>query len=465
MSFNLQELVDAAVAQVVADALTADAVLDEQVLAQVRADAAASIQAALSADAIEDAAALAAKDTVIAARDAEIVALKARIAELEARPTIPPVAPLPTISVNDVAVLETAGNAVFTVLMDVPYEKPVKVDWTTVAGTAIGGQDYTVASGTVTFASGETSKTVSVAVINDTAVEGTETFSISLTNARVDGQVVTIVDGTGVATITSEDVTPPTTPPTGLPAGAVTTMAEVMALDATNTGCRTPRAQLTTGGGNSSTANGQVIRNRLIPAQFNVSHSNVVIEDCIIEGSASYGIYSTAPDTGGVTVQYCTFIGTGTGIQNPVGGGSVKLIYRCNMSGCENGWNVFWGPGYKAVNNWVHDLRYNVADPHYDNMENNGGVSGFEWLYNKCINTYTQTSACMTNNYFGPINSGLVKGNYLEGAGYTFYADGNFNNNNLILTLEDNRIKKGIWGHMLIRGTNTNVTQRNNTLV
>ncbi len=54
----------------------------------------------------------------------------------------------------------------------------------------------------MTFAPGDTSKTVTVQVNGDTAVEPNETFNVNLSNATGNA---TILDGTGVGTITNDD--------------------------------------------------------------------------------------------------------------------------------------------------------------------------------------------------------------------------------------------------------------------
>ena len=60
----------------------------------------------------------------------------------------------------------------------------VTVDYATHAGTARAGADYTDTSGTLTFAPGETAKTVSVPVIDDTVEDTPETLTVKLSNAN-----------------------------------------------------------------------------------------------------------------------------------------------------------------------------------------------------------------------------------------------------------------------------------------
>ena len=89
------------------------------------------------------------------------------------------------------------ADAVFTVKLSQAYNQTVTVDYATADGTAKAGSDYTATSGKLTFAAGETSKTVTVKVLSDTVTEGVENFSLKLSNPTQ----ATIADGTGNGTI------------------------------------------------------------------------------------------------------------------------------------------------------------------------------------------------------------------------------------------------------------------------
>ena len=78
---------------------------------------------------------------------------------------------------------------------------PVTVDYLTRDGTAIAGQDFTGTSGTLTFAAGETGKTVTVPVLDDVHDEGSETMKLKLANAS-GGR---ITDREAIGTITNSD--------------------------------------------------------------------------------------------------------------------------------------------------------------------------------------------------------------------------------------------------------------------
>jgi hypothetical protein len=90
----------------------------------------------------------------------------------------------------------------FTVTLSAPSTVPVTVSYATADGTAkVSDNDYTAASGTLTFAPGQTSKTIIVLVNGDRRREGNETFFVEL----VDAVFATIADGQGIGTIRNDD--------------------------------------------------------------------------------------------------------------------------------------------------------------------------------------------------------------------------------------------------------------------
>ncbi|HEY9907903.1 MAG TPA: DUF4347 domain-containing protein [Thermosynechococcaceae cyanobacterium] len=79
-----------------------------------------------------------------------------------------------------ITVGEAGGSAAVSVLRSGGSDGVATVDYTTVNATAVAGQDYTGISGTLTFASGETSKTVIIPIADDAIIEGTETFNFAM---------------------------------------------------------------------------------------------------------------------------------------------------------------------------------------------------------------------------------------------------------------------------------------------
>lgn len=104
------------------------------------------------------------------------------------------------LAVGDVAVAEGdsgARAAIFTINLSKPSTSTVKVSYATADGTANSGQDYSAKAGTLSFAPGATSLTVKVPVVGDTAVEGDETFTLTLSAPTG----ATVSDGAGVGTV------------------------------------------------------------------------------------------------------------------------------------------------------------------------------------------------------------------------------------------------------------------------
>jgi len=79
---------------------------------------------------------------------------------------------------------------------------PVTVHFATADGTAKAGTDYTATSGDLTFAPGQTSKTVPVTIRGDATKEQAETFSLKLSNPTADFTLKTAV---GTGTISNDD--------------------------------------------------------------------------------------------------------------------------------------------------------------------------------------------------------------------------------------------------------------------
>ncbi|MCB8944291.1 MAG: tandem-95 repeat protein [Ardenticatenaceae bacterium] len=108
------------------------------------------------------------------------------------------------LSISDVTVDEAAGTATFTVSLSTLVAVDVAVDYTTNNGTAVAPGDYTATNGTITIPMNTISTTLSVTIIDDTLVEGSETFTVDLSNATN----AAIADSQGLGTITDNDSAP-----------------------------------------------------------------------------------------------------------------------------------------------------------------------------------------------------------------------------------------------------------------
>jgi acetyl esterase/lipase len=110
----------------------------------------------------------------------------------------------PAVSVQDIAVEEGSTNNTVSVpvQLSAPMQQPVTVNYATADGTATAGQDYIATNGTLTFAPGETQKSIDVTMIGDTVVEPDETFTVVLSQPNG----ASIDRAAGTVTIVNDDV-------------------------------------------------------------------------------------------------------------------------------------------------------------------------------------------------------------------------------------------------------------------
>jgi len=101
-------------------------------------------------------------------------------------------------------VSELAGTAILTVGRNFPYKGTLSVQYGTHAlatDTASGGDDYTVTSGTLTWADGDsTTRQINVPILRDNLVEGDEVFTVGLTASDP-----TLIGSPGIAQVTIKD--------------------------------------------------------------------------------------------------------------------------------------------------------------------------------------------------------------------------------------------------------------------
>jgi hypothetical protein len=86
------------------------------------------------------------------------------------------------VSPATMTVGESGGAATVTVNRVGGADGPATVSYATASGTATSGSDFTSTSGTLSFAHGETSKTVTIPILNDDTDEGDEQFTFVLSN-------------------------------------------------------------------------------------------------------------------------------------------------------------------------------------------------------------------------------------------------------------------------------------------
>ena len=89
----------------------------------------------------------------------------------------------PTVSISGTASLsEAVGSQSFSVSLNAPATTIYTIDYNTSDNTATSPDDYSSNSGTLSFAIGEITKTITVNIVDDDTQEGTEIFFVQLLN-------------------------------------------------------------------------------------------------------------------------------------------------------------------------------------------------------------------------------------------------------------------------------------------
>ena len=125
------------------------------------------------------------------------------------------------LETNLIQVDEAAGAAQVTIVRTQGSTGEVSVDFRTVDAAATAGQDFTSASGTVTFADGETSQTINIPIADDALEEGTEDLSFTIDNVTGGATLlvprtarVEILDNDQPASIEPPEILDENSPPT-----------------------------------------------------------------------------------------------------------------------------------------------------------------------------------------------------------------------------------------------------------
>jgi hypothetical protein len=242
----------------------------------------------------------------------------------------------PSLSIGDVSLSE--GNSgpqaySFVVTLSNASSQTITVAHATQNGTAIAGQDFSSATGTLTFTPGQTSQTLGVNVSGDTTAEPDETFTVLLANATN----ATIVKASGAGIILNDDggVNPPGI---SVSAGSVAeghtgeslisfqvslsaaSSSDVTVSYATSDGTAAAGADYTTTSGSFTVPAGNVSKNVVV----------VVKGDQAIEPDET--LLLTLSNPTGATLLQATAIGTITN-DDPVPASATVLQYRLYHDG------------------------------------------------------------------------------------------------------------------------------------
>lgn len=115
----------------------------------------------------------------------------------------------PVLSIEDINVFEEAGVALFTVKADTISLHEMSVSYKSSDYTAFQGDDYTAVEGTLTIGSGELEGIIEVPIQDDSAAEGAEIFTMTISNPQNATFLNDQATALATATIYEDDGAPP----------------------------------------------------------------------------------------------------------------------------------------------------------------------------------------------------------------------------------------------------------------
>ena len=196
---------------------------------------------------------------------------------------------------------EGAGSAAINISRLGSSAGAVSVHFATANGTATAGSDYTAVSQTVSFAAGQTSKTVSIPITNDSLAEGDETVILSLSSPS-SGCVLGSPKAAGLTIVDNE------TTPTFFLAGtsySVNEGAGSLAIAVKRSGSTSTAktvviktANSTATAGSDYTAVSQTLS--FAAGQTYKTVSIPIINDTLAEGDESFSVSLSSPSSGSV---------------------------------------------------------------------------------------------------------------------------------------------------------------------
>lgn len=224
--------------------------------------------------------------------------------------------------------------------------------------------------------------------------------------------------------------------------------------DATTAGVQAGVTLTAYNGPMTITTPGTVIENVIIDGQLTVKAANVTIRNCVIKSDDWWGI--EGENSPNLRVEYSDIIGgsltnsgilgSGTFVGNDISHVSIGIQLTAGAS--------------TVSNNYIHDLFYGSADPHYDGITAMGGQNHVVIEHNTIsVPGDHGTAAVFLSNIFGSVNDVTVRDNLMLGnPSYTMYVGGDGITTNV--TVENNYLERGAYGYIVV--TNSSPTIRNN---
>jgi len=212
------------------------------------------------------------------------------------------------------------GTLSFTVTRGGNNSTAVSASYATASGTATSGSDFTAKTGTVSFAAGVTSQTITVSTIDDATVESAETMTVTLSSPS---SGATISTATGTGTINDNDVAP-----AQLAIGnASATEGGTLSFTVTrggNTGTAVS-ASYATASGTATSGSDFTAKTGTVSFAAGVTSQTITvstIDDTTVEATEAMTVTLSSPSSG-ATISTAT--GTGTIYDNDIAGSQLSI--------------------------------------------------------------------------------------------------------------------------------------------
>ena len=175
-------------------------------------------------------------------------------------------------------------------------------NYSTAAGTATAGSDFTASSGSVTFSPGQTTKTIRVPVATDLVTDGGETFTVTITSPT--GTPI----ARNTATVTITDIPVATVSDTTAPEGD----DAVVAVDLSVPSTRTVTLDYTTSAGTATAGSDYTTRSGTLTFTPGDTHRTIripILTDRAVDDGETFSVVVSNPvntvigrDTATVTI-------------------------------------------------------------------------------------------------------------------------------------------------------------------
>ena len=283
--------------------------------------------------------------------------------------------------------LTSPQNLSYTVSLSNPSTQTITVQYATANRTALAGSDYTTSTGNLTFNPNETTKTITVPILNDSVNEPDETFALTLSNAT-NATLGTISTTTTTITDTLRSLLEETTLPLNV---------ENLTLDPLNSGFFNPFPTVNGTGNNSDNRiTGAAFKNNVLNGEGGNDTLNGGAVADTLNGGASADILNgqDGSDTLNGGTENDTLNG-GAGLDTLTGGtGTDTFIFQFGQSG--------------SSPDRITDFA--IGTDKIDLLTSTGSAIGAPTSFSRASDSSAANLTTVVNNVFKDVN-GAIAGN------------------------------------------------------